>query len=213
MVVVVVGACAWVGAKGADCHAYTTSSSCDTHQTTTRILAPLSRPPPPTRHTSQAGSSSAFHTGLATELGQFLVKPLADQNGMLLLHDVYCMYNRARGGIQLISPTDLINACSQFTNLGIPMVLHEFASGVIVIRDAALNDDAVVAKVAAFVSEHGGTSPSQLARGEGVSLTLAREQLLTAEGMGALCRDDTIDCMRFYPNRFLTEGSTSSELN
>ena len=36
-------------------------------------------------------------------------------------------------------------------------------------------------------------------------ITLAREQLLTAEERGKLCRDDTIDCMRFYPNRFLQE--------
>jgi ESCRT-II complex subunit VPS36 len=86
-------------------------------------------------------------------------------------------------------------------------VLHEFASKVIVIRDVALNDDAITAKVEAFVSEHGATSPSQLARGVGISVTLAKEQLLTAEGSGVLCRDDTIDCMRFYPNRFVSEAA------
>eukprot|EP00729_Bicosta_minor_P019992 gene19992-20934_t len=163
-----------------------------------------------------SSSGSAFHSELARELGAFLTKPytrrdgsasekglLADGNGMVALHEVYCLYNKARGGIELISPRDLVEACAEFHLLGIPMVLHEFKSKVIAIRDSSLNDNALAEQVGAFVSEHGVTSPSQLAQAQGISVTLAREQLLTAESFGKLCRDDTIDCMRFYPNLFL----------
>lgn len=154
---------------------------------------------------SGGGSNSVFHTELARELGEFLTIPLERGNGMVLLHDVYCLYNRARKGIELISPTDLMEACAHFDQLGIPMTLHEFKSKVKVIRYSSLNDDAVAEQVGTFVADNGATSPSQLAQSQGISVTLAREQLLTAEELGKLCRDDTIDCMRFYPNRFLQE--------
>ena len=170
----------------------------------------------PVTRSKTGGAGSAFHTELARELGKFLTKPytkrdgsssenglLADSNGMVALHEVYCLYNKARGGIELISPRDLIEACAQFDVLGIPMVLHEFNSKVVAIRDRSLNDDTLAEHVGGFVKDNGATSPSQLARAQGISVTLAREQLLTAEALGKLCRDDTIDCMRFYPNLFL----------
>merc|ERR1712166_402479 len=176
----------------------------------------------PVTRSKTGGAGSAFHTELARELGTFLTKPytkrdgtksehglLADGNGMVALHEVYCLYNKARGGIELISPRDLIEACAQFDVLGIPMMLHEFDSKVIAIRDSSLTDDALAEQVETFVTDNGATSPSQLAKAQGISVTLAREQLLTAESLGKLCRDDTIDCMRFYPNRFLHLDSTA----
>ena len=38
---------------------------------------------------------------------------------------------------------------------------------------------------------------------EEVSTTLAREYLLTTERCGLICRDDTVESLSFYPNRFL----------
>jgi ESCRT-II complex subunit VPS36 len=35
---------------------------------------------------------------------------------------------------------------------------------------------------------------------------VAQEQLLQAEKAGRICRDDTVEGLRFYPNRFL-QGS------
>ena len=37
-----------------------------------------------------------------------------------------------------------------------------------------------------------------------LSVILARERLLAAEGAGLLARDDTVEGLRFFPNRFLT---------
>lgn len=36
-----------------------------------------------------------------------------------------------------------------------------------------------------------------------VSVILARERLLAAEAEGRLVRDDTVEGLRFYPNKFL----------
>ena len=37
----------------------------------------------------------------------------------------------------------------------------------------------------------------------GIAIVLAKERLLAAEDLGALCRDDTVEGLRFYPNLFL----------
>lgn len=36
----------------------------------------------------------------------------------------------------------------------------------------------------------------------GIPIVLSMERLLAAESVGLLCRDETIEALRFYPNRF-----------
>jgi ESCRT-II complex subunit VPS36 len=36
-------------------------------------------------------------------------------------------------------------------------------------------------------------------------VVLAKERLLAAEGRGLLCRDDSVEGLRFYPNLFLSK--------
>ena len=43
----------------------------------------------------------------------------------------------------------------------------------------------------------------ELAQLLSISLLLAQERLLTAERAGKICRDDSIEGLRFYPNLFL----------
>lgn len=47
-------------------------------------------------------------------------------------------------------------------------------------------------------------SVEELAQLLSISLLLAQERLLTAERAGKICRDDSIEGLRFYPNLFLT---------
>lgn len=49
----------------------------------------------------------------------------------------------------------------------------------------------------------GSLTSEQLAQELGISVLLAKERLLTTEKSGAICRDDTIEGLRFYPNLFL----------
>lgn len=53
------------------------------------------------------------------------MRPLERAKGVLLLQDVYCLFNRARG-TALISPDDLVNACSGFERLRLPLRLRHF---------------------------------------------------------------------------------------
>ena len=48
-----------------------------------------------------------------------------------------------------------------------------------------------------------GLTAEELSRRAGVSVVLARERLLAAEG--AACRDDSVEGIRFYHNRILLE--------
>lgn len=46
-------------------------------------------------------------------------------------------------------------------------------------------------------------SAEELARILNISLLLAQERLLTAERTGKVCRDESIEGLKFFPNRFL----------
>jgi len=151
------------------------------------------------------GGESAFHRELAAELGRFLEEPIQRAKGMLQLQDVYCLYNRARGTM-LISPNDLVAAAAQFEVLGIPLLLRTFDSGVKVVQSAAMSDEKTAVRVCELVTDNGSMTPGQLARIEDISAVLAKEMLLAAESLGRVCRDDTVEGLSFYPNRFLTEG-------
>ena len=94
-------------------------------------LLSLGIPDPVTRKTH--GEGTAYQQELARELAGFLAEPLQRGRGMVLLQDVYCLYNRARG-TELISPDDLVDACKLMETMGFSMVLHTFASGVKAIR-------------------------------------------------------------------------------
>lgn len=53
------------------------------------------------------------------------------------------------------------------------------------------------------LEEHGSLTAEELAQTLGMSVLLARERLMTTEKHGQACRDETIEGLRFYPNRFL----------
>lgn len=53
------------------------------------------------------------------------------------------------------------------------------------------------------IKEQGPLTAQELSRFVGVSIMLANERLLVTEGAGAICRDDSVEGLRFYPNKFL----------
>ena len=66
------------------------------------------------------------------------------------------------------------------------------------VQSRSHSDDAVGERIAQRVAALGSTTPRQLAELSDVSATLAREQLQLAESQGRLCRDDTMQGLRFY---------------
>ena len=100
-------------------------------------------------------------------------------------------------------------------NLGMRLV--KFPSGVNMVRLDSLDDESLFRRLLSFfasqVDEQGASSLedtslhcgagllySDVARLMGVSLVVAKEQVLMAESKGLLCRDDTLGGVAFFAN-------------
>ncbi|XP_063005313.1 vacuolar protein-sorting-associated protein 36 isoform X2 [Melospiza melodia melodia] len=158
---------------------------------------------PVTRETY--GSGTQYHMQLAKQLAGILQAPLEERGGIMSLTEVYCLVNRARG-LELLSPEDLVNACKMLESLKLPLRLRIFDSGVMVIELQSHNEEEMVAAALEMVSEKGSLTADEFAKLVGMSVLLAKERLLLAEKMGHLCRDDSVEGLRFYPNLFLTQS-------
>lgn len=115
------------------------------------------------------------------------------------LADVYCRVNRARG-LELISPEDLLNACKCLNG---PIKLREFPSGAMILQLESHDDEIIANEITEKVENEKSLSVDELAKMLGISLLLAKERFLTAERYGKICRDESVEGLRFYPNLFL----------
>ncbi|XP_043927600.1 vacuolar protein-sorting-associated protein 36 isoform X2 [Protopterus annectens] len=136
---------------------------------------------PVTRETH--GSGTQYHMQLANQLAQILQTPL-----------------------ELLSPEDLVNACKMFEARKLPLRLRIFDSGVMVVELQSYNEEEMITSALDSVSEKGSLTAEEFAKLVGISVLLAKERLLMAEKIGRLCRDDSVEGLRFYPNLFLTQN-------
>ncbi|KAF0892110.1 hypothetical protein E2562_013489 [Oryza meyeriana var. granulata] len=150
-------------------------------------------------------AGALYHQQLSRQLADYIRIPLEKAGGMMALVDVYCLYNRARG-TELISPEDLLQACSLWEKFDVPVMLRKFDSGVKVIQTKTHSDDEVFARISSLAQKEDalqkGISPSDAAFTLGIAPALAKEHLLNAESIGILCRDVSPDGLRFYINIF-----------
>ncbi|KAF9114607.1 hypothetical protein BGX27_010363 [Mortierella sp. AM989] len=150
-------------------------------------------------------AGAVFHKELARELVEFILPIVQREGGTMSLMDVYCVFNRARG-VELISPKDLHTACQMFQELNMPLRLRKFDSGLLVIQTMArFSDDEVSASIAKHIQSlppGEGLTAVELASAIQISVALAQEQLLTTEARGLICRDESVEGLRFYDNLF-----------
>lgn len=145
---------------------------------------------------------ASFHAELSRQLCDFLSAPLLEGQGVLALTDAYCIFNRARG-TELVSPSDLLSACELLPELGLPMRLHTFSSGVLALRLLQGGDEGLESRIVALACRRTGVTAVELGLSTGLSLLLANEFLLSLEQQGRLCRDGKRrDSLAFYPNIF-----------
>ncbi|KAG0723414.1 Vacuolar protein-sorting-associated protein 36 [Chionoecetes opilio] len=178
----------------------TSVSADDTTQFRSYLLS-LGIDDPVTRE--QHGSATQYHHHLAREVAGALEEPVREAGGVMLLSEVYCRINRARG-LELLSPEDMVQACNLMRRLDLPLNLHTFESGVQVVQVTGLDQDKVVKATAKALDGHevDGMSAGDLARECGVPLLLARERLLQAERCAQAVRDESSEGLRFFPNLF-----------
>ncbi|KAK6056370.1 EAP30/Vps36 family protein [Cooperia oncophora] len=151
------------------------------------------------------GSGAVYFEKLGDELRTVLLEPLKECGGMMTLPEVFCRVNRARG-MELLSPEDLLNACQALSRRpDSPMELHRFATGVIVLQLKTASIESLVEATAEYVKVNGSATASELAASHGITVILAKERLLAAEEQAKLCRDDSTEGLKFYPNRFLID--------
>ena len=156
---------------------------------------------PVTRETY--GSNKVYFQKLAKEIAKVLQVPVQEAGGMMTLTDAYVRINRARG-LELISPDDLLDACLNLDSVNSSLKLHTFETGVKVLQLSSVLSQDIAEKTEAAVIEAGSLTSEELAKLAGVAVVLAKERLLAAEDSGKLCRDDTVEGLRFYPNLFLS---------
>ena len=154
------------------------------------------------------GSGQTYFKQLAQEILKILEQPLKESGGMMTLTDAYVRVNRARG-LELLSPEDFLGACEQLSTLkkSTQVVMNTFdTTGVKVLQleSAAVTNEDVLEKTEAAVVDSESLTAEEFARLAGVAVVLAKERLLAAEELGRLCRDDSIEGLRFYPNLFLS---------
>ncbi|KAI6214232.1 hypothetical protein M3Y94_00243500 [Aphelenchoides besseyi] len=149
-----------------------------------------------------ASSTDVYFDKLADEVVQILRQPISECGGTMSLPEAYCRVNRCRG-VELISPSDLLNACKRLERRNAPFKLCTFDSGVVVLQLCSEDSKAKTSETAQLVADVKFMDAAQLARKLGISSVLAMERLLAAEAYGKLCRDETIEGLFFYPNRFV----------
>ncbi|KAF9578507.1 Vacuolar protein-sorting-associated protein 36 [Lunasporangiospora selenospora] len=149
-------------------------------------------------------AGAVFHKELARELVEFALPIIEREGGTMSLVDIYCVFNRARG-VELISPKDLNTACQMFEELNLPLRLRKFDSGLLVIQTLARYSDdevaqSILGKIQSLPMGAPGLSAVELASAVQISVALATEQLLTTEALGMICRDESVEGLRFFDN-------------
>lgn len=170
---------------------------------------------------SGSGSESLYLSELSRNLAEFLTDDtkgiLRTEGGIMSLVDLWAVFNRARGGVELVSPADFAKAAQLWDKLKLPVRLRTFKSGLLVVQGRDWTDERTVASVLSWLKELHNEAPAGEANwdwrfyGRGVtaleaadrfgwSIGVASEELEMAEERGALCREQGLDGLRFWEN-------------
>ena len=170
---------------------------------------------------SNAGSESLYLSELSRNLAEFLTDDakgiLRKEGGIMSLVDLWALFNRARGGVELISPMEFEKAARLWEKLSLPVRLRQFKNGLLVVQQADRTDDKTVAQLLSWLQEsHSlksidniptdcevfgrGITAQEAAHRFGWSVGVASEELEMAEENGVLCREEGVEGLRFWEN-------------
>jgi len=142
------------------------------------------------------------------------------------LVDLWAMFNRARGGVELVSPQDFEKAVRLWEKLKLPVRLRTFKSGVMVVQSRDRTDETTIKALLGWLQdlhsfppdrevpwdwqEFGrGVTAQDAAERFGWSIGVAEEELEMAEERGVLCREEGIEGLKFWEN-FIDTGEGKS---
>lgn len=177
---------------------------------------------------SSAGSESLYLSEMSRNLAEYLTDDakgiLRKEGGIMSLVDLWAVFNRARGGVELISPMEFEKAARLWEKLKLPVRLRQFKNGLLVVQQADRTDDKTIAQLLSVLHEVHISSPSseagrhhetfgrgitaqEAAQRFGWSVGVASEELEMAEEKGALCREEGIEGLRFWENWIVDDDS------
>jgi ESCRT-II complex subunit VPS36 len=153
-------------------------------------------------------AGNAYVEELSRQIASW-VKPILEKSGGILsLTELYCLYNRARR-TDFISPDDLLAAIYIMPSLNLRMSLRKFPSGLQVLQLDSYNENNVVKIILDLLDKKDNknyfksfVTSLEISNVIRTPLPLAQALLLNAENAGHLCRDDSLNGLRFYKNLF-----------
>lgn len=175
---------------------------------------------------SSAGSETTYLSELARNVAEYLTDDakgiLRREGGIMSLVDLWAVFNRARGGVELVSPMDFEKAARLWDRLNLPVRLRQFKNGLLVVQRHDWTDDKTIAQLLNWLQELHAIPPSgeiywdceafgrgvtaqEAAQKFGWSVGVATEELGMAEDNGALCREESVEGLRYWEN-WITEG-------
>lgn len=170
---------------------------------------------------SKSTSENLYLSELSRNLAEYLTDDargvLKKEGGIMSLVDLWAVFNRARGGVELVSPLDFERAARLWESLNLPVRLRRFKNGLLVVQRHDWTDDKTIAQLRAWLQEFHMAPPSEAtswdweAFGRGItaqeaaqrfgwSMGVATEELEMAEDRGALCREDSVEGVRYWEN-------------
>jgi len=168
-----------------------------------------------------SNSESLYISELSRNLAEFLMDDargvLRKAGGIISLVDLWAMFNRARGGVELVSPLDFEKAARLWEKLKLPVQLRTFRSGVLVVQGSDRTDAKTIKALLSWLQDFHSFPPDkelawdwqEFGRGVtaqdtaerfGWSIGVAEEELEMAEERGALCREESIEGLKFWEN-------------
>ncbi|KAF2437846.1 Vps36-domain-containing protein [Karstenula rhodostoma CBS 690.94] len=167
-----------------------------------------------------SGSESLYVSELSRNLAEWLTDDtrgiLRREGGIVTLVDLWAVFNRARGGVELVSPADFEKAARMWDKLKLPVRLRQFKSGLLVVQGRDRTDEKTIASLLAWLKElhndqakdlpwdvHAfgrGVTAQETAERFGWSVGVATEELEMSEEAGALCREQGLEGIRFWEN-------------
>lgn len=170
---------------------------------------------------SSTGSDSLYLSELSRNVAEYLTDDakgvLRKEGGIMSLVDLWAVFNRSRGGVELISPADFAKAARLWEKLSLPVRLRQFKNGLLVVQRHDWTDDKAIAQLLAWLQElhvvppnaetgwdwkmfGRGVTAQEAAVRFGWSIGVANEELEMAEEKGALCREEGVEGIKYWEN-------------
>ncbi len=183
---------------------------------------------------SGSGSESLYLSELSRNLAEYLTDDargiLKKEGGIMSLVDLWAIFSRARGGVDLVSPIDFEKAARLWGKLNLPVRLRQFKNGLLVVQRHDWTDEKTIVQLQAWFQEirqnppplddvkwdwvtfGRGVTVQEAARRFGWSVGVASEELEMAEEKGFLCREEGVEGLRFWENFLVDEVHMNDNL-